>query len=266
MTHEYVTVQGGARLAYRFDGPAGAPVVVLSNSLMSTMAMWEPQLPALTRHFRVLRHDTRGHGASDTTPGPYTIAFLADDVIAMLDALGLGQVHFVGLSMGGMIGQQLGAVHGDRLRSLALCDTTSEMPDTSVWKERLEVARRDGVASLAESTIQRWFTPPFIAREPATVARIRAGIEATGLEGYLACSCAVRDVALRATLHLITTPTLIIAGESDPACTVAQAEVIHREIPGSRLEVIRDAAHLSNIEQPERFNSLLTGFLLAIKS
>ncbi len=265
MTHEYVTVQGGARLAYRFDGPADAPVVVLSNSLMSTMAMWEPQLPALTRHFRVLRHDTRGHGASDTTPGPYTIGFLADDVIAMLDALGLGQVHFVGLSMGGMIGQQLGAAYGDRLLSLALCDTTSEMPDSSVWKQRLETARRDGVASLAEGTIQRWFTPGFIAREPATVKRIRAGIEATGVEGYIACSCAVRDVAQTATLHLITTPTLIIAGEFDPACTVAQAEVIHREIAGSRLEVIRDAAHLSNLEQPERFNQLLTDFLLAPK-
>ena len=264
MTQQYVRVQGGARLAYRFDGPVDAPVVVLSNSLMSTMAMWEPQMPELTRDFRVLRYDTRGHGASETTPGPYTIPFLADDVIAMLDALGLERVHFAGLSMGGMIGQQLGAVYGKRLLSLALCDTTSEMPDSSVWKQRLDAVRNGGVAALTDGTIQRWFTPAFIARDPDTIARTRAGIEATSLEGYIACASAVRDVAQTSTLHLITTPTLIIAGELDPACTVAQAEVLHREIAGSRLEIIAGAAHLSNLEQPERFTSLLAGFLRSI--
>ena len=266
MSIQHVPVQGGARLAVRFDGPADAPVLVLSNSLMSTMAMWEPQMPALTRDYRVLRHDTRGHGASDTTPGPYTIAFLAEDVIAMLDALNLQKVHFAGLSMGGMIGQQLGAVHGDRLLSLALCDTTSEMPNRSLWEERFAVAQREGIAGLVDGTIQRWFTADFIARDPAAIQRVRTMILTTGLEGYLACAGAVRDVNQTATLSRIATPTLIIAGESDPACTVAQAEVLHREIPGSRLHVITEAAHLSNIEQPERFNELLIGFLRATRS
>jgi len=261
-----VPMKDGARLAYRFDGPAGAPVVVLSNSLMSTMAMWEPQMAALTRNFRVLRHDTRGHGASDTTPGPYTIASLTEDVIAMLDALGLKQVHFAGLSMGGMIGQQLGAQNGNRLLSLSLCDTTSEMPNRTLWEERFEAVRNGGVAALIEGTIQRWFTAGFIARDPATIGRVREMIATTGSEGYLACASAVRDVNQTATLSLITTPTLIIAGESDPACTVAQAELIHREIRGSQLQVIADAAHLSNLEQPARFNELLTAFLASIGS
>lgn len=266
MSIQYVTVQGGAKLAYRFDGPVDAPVVVLSNSLMSTMAMWEPQMPALTSRFRVLRHDTRGHGASDTTPGPYSIAFLSDDVIAMLDALGLARVHFVGLSMGGMIGQQLGAQYGERLLSLALCDTTSAMPDPSVWAERFATVKRDGVGALVEGTIQRWFTPGFIARDPATIARVRAMVAATGVQGYLACAAAVRDVAQTATLSRIKTPTLIIAGESDPACTVAQSEVIRRGIAGAQMHVIADAAHLSNLEQPERFNQLLTDFLGSIEN
>ena len=264
MSPQYVQMKDRARLAYRFDGPAEAPVVVLSNSLMSTMAMWEPQMEALTRNYRVLRHDTRGHGASDTTPGPYTIASLTDDVITMLDELGLKQVHFAGLSMGGMIGQQLGAQHGDRLRSLSLCDTTSEMPNRSLWEERFAAVRSGGVAALIDGTIQRWFTAGFIERDPATIGRVREMIATTKEEGYLACASAVRDVNQTATLSRITTPTLIIAGESDPACTVEQAQVIHREIRGSQLQVIADAAHLSNLEQPARFNALLTGFLASI--
>ncbi len=154
MDVEYKAVNG-ARLAYRLDGPAGAPVVMLGNSLAASMAMWQPQQGAL-RACRVLRFDTRGHGASEATPAPYSIAMLADDAIGLLDALGIARVHFVGLSLGGMIGQVLGARHADRLLSLVLCDTASDMRvQRAAWDERIATARRDGMAAIAGPTLQR---------------------------------------------------------------------------------------------------------------
>ncbi len=256
----------GAKIAYRIDGPSNKPVVVLSNSLMSTLAMWEPQMGVLTPHFRVLRYDTRGHGDSDTTPGPYTISMLADDVVAMLDALGIEKAHFVGLSKGGMIGQQFGARHGGRALSLSLCDTASEMPPRSMWEERFEIARRDGIEGLVDGTIKRWFTADFIERAPQEVDKVRSMIRRTGVDGYIACASAVRDMNQTAILSSIRVPTLIIVGESDPACTVAQSQVLHREIPGSQLTIIPRAAHLANIEQPDLFNDALIGFLLDVDS
>ena len=259
MTVQTHTVHG-ARLAYRFDGPADAPVVLLSNSLMSSMAMWQPQMDALAG-FRVLRMDTRGHGQSQATPGPYSIAMLAADVVGLLDARGLQRVHFVGLSMGGMIGQYLGAHHGERLLSLALCDTASEMPTIAMWNQRIESARRDGTAALAEATLQRWFTAPFIARAPAAIAAVRAMIAATPTEGYVGCASAVRDMSQTALLADIRVPTTVIVGEHDPACTVEQSRLLHERIAGSSLHVLADCAHLANIEQPEAFNRALLGFI-----
>jgi 3-oxoadipate enol-lactonase len=254
---------GGLRIAYRFDGPEGAPVVMLSNSLMSNMSMWEPQMAAHTAHFRVLRADTRGHGQTEATPGPYSIAMLAADALALMDALGLAKVHFVGLSKGGMIGQYLGARHADRIASLSLCDTASEMPTHAMWDARLQTAREAGIAGLLEGTIQRWFTAPFIARAPQAIDRVRAMILTTPVEGYIGCASAVRNMSQTALLKDISVPTTIIVGESDPACTVAQAEVLHQHIRGSSMTVLPDSAHLSNIEQPELFNQALLGFLKA---
>jgi 3-oxoadipate enol-lactonase len=251
----------GVDIAYRFDGPARGRIVLLSNSLMSNYDMWEWTVPALADRYRVLRYDTRGHGRSATTPGPYSIAMLADDAAALLDALGIPAAHFAGLSMGGMIGQQLGARYPDKVLSLALCDTASEMPPRSMWAERLEIARTQGIAGLAEGTIKRWFTEPFIRRAAGDIERVRRMILGTGVEGYIACACAVRDMAQTAMLLKIRAPTLVMTGRQDPACTVEHATVLHRVIEGSELVILEDAAHLANIEQPAAFNAALRAFI-----
>jgi 3-oxoadipate enol-lactonase len=251
----------GARIAFRFDGPAKGRVVLMSNSLMSSWEMWDWTMPALADRYRVLRYDTRGHGRSETTPGPYSIAGLADDAAGLLDALGIAAAHFVGLSMGGMIGQQLGARYPGRILSLALCDTASEMPPRTMWEERLAVARTQGTAALAESTIKRWFTQPFIVRAPEDIEKVRRMILGTGAEGYMACAAAVRDMAQTTMCLGIKAPTLVLTGRQDPACTVDQATVLHRVICGSEMVVLDDAAHLSNIEQPAAFNAALRGFI-----
>lgn len=254
-------VVNGARLAYRLDGVGEAPVVMLSNSLMSSHHMWAPQVPDLLRHYRVLRYDTRGHGASQTTPGLYSIEGLADDAAALISALGLEAVHFVGLSMGGMIGQQLAVRHPRRVLSLSLCDTASEMPPRSLWEERLQIAREQGIAGLVEGTLKRWFVAGFAQRDPMTITWVREMILGTGAPGYIACASAVRDMSQTHLLAGIRAPTQVIVGREDPACTLAASQVLAREIPGACLHVIDNAAHLANLEQPEIFTTLLLDFL-----
>jgi 3-oxoadipate enol-lactonase len=256
----HVTVNG-VETGYRFDGPEHGRVVLLSNSLMSNYTMWDWTVPALTDRYRVLRYDTRGHGRSGTTPGPYSIPLLADDAAALLDALGVASAHIVGLSMGGMIAQQLGARYGNKVLSLSLCDSASEMPPRSLWEERLAIAARDGIPGLVDSTLKRWFTEPFAARAPEDIAKVRAFILGTGVEGYMACACAVRDMAQTTMLLKIKAPTLVMTGRQDPACTVDQSTVMHRMIYGSRMVILEDAAHLSNIEQPQAFNQALRTFI-----
>jgi 3-oxoadipate enol-lactonase len=251
----------GVHIAYRFDGPETGRVVLLSNSLMSNYDMWDWTLPALTDRYRVLRYDTRGHGRSGTTPGAYTMEMLADDAAGLLDALGIKAAHVVGLSMGGMTGQQLGARYPDKVLSLALCDTASEMPPRSLWAERLETACQQGIAGLVEGTLKRWFTGPFIQRAPEDIAKVRAFILSTGAEGYIGCASAVRDMAQTTMLLKIKAPTLVMTGRQDPACTVDQSTVLHRMIDGSELVILEDAAHLSNIEQPQAFNRALRHFI-----
>lgn len=255
----------GVDIAYRFDGPPQGPVLLLSNSLMSNYDMWDWTVPALTDRYRVLRYDMRGHGRSGTTPGPYSMTQLADDAAALLEALALPPVHFAGLSMGGMVGQQLGARYPEKVRSLALCDTASEMPPRNLWEERLETARTQGVAGLVDGTIQRWFTAPFIARAPQDIAKVRAFILSTGAEGYIACASAVRDMAQSTMLLKIKAPTLVMTGRQDPACTVDQATVLHRVIAHSELLILEDAAHLANIEQPQAFNQALRRFIDSVE-
>ncbi len=251
----------GVELAYRFDGCESGRVVMMSNSLMSDHTMWDITVGALADRYRVLRYDTRGHGRSETTPGPYSIDLLADDARALMDALAIERAHIVGLSMGGMIAQNLGARFPERVLSLALCDTASEMPPRSLWAERFAVARSQGVAGLVDSTIQRWFTAPFIARAPEAIEKVRRMILGTGTEGYIACGSAVRDMAQTTMLLKVKAPSLILVGRHDPACTVEQSTVLHRMIDGSQMVVLEDAAHLSNIEQPEAFNRALRAFI-----
>ena len=159
----------GVDVAYRYDGPKDGRVLLIANSLMANGSMWDWNVPALADRYRVLRYDKRGHGGSEVSPGPYSIAQLADDAVGLLDALGIEKAHFMGLSIGGMIGQQLGARYPERIYSLSLCNTASEMPPRSLWEERFEIAKSQGIAGLVDGTIKRWFTAPFIERAPQDI-------------------------------------------------------------------------------------------------
>jgi len=260
MTVETADV-GGCRIAYRFDGPVGAPVVVFSNSLSSNLSMWDDQIAALAAQYRVLRYDQRGHGQSAVTSSPYSFDLLADDVHALLRRLGLGPVHFVGLSMGGMTGQNLAVRYPEMLKSLVLCDTSAHMPPPEMWDKRITLARNGGMAATSDSTLARWFTGNFHAARPDAIARVRQMIETTPVEGYAGCCMAIRDMNQIADLSRIAAPTCVMVGAEDPSTPVLASELIHREIGGSELVIIEDAAHLSNIEKPEAFNAALTGFL-----
>lgn len=246
---------------YRLDGPEDGPVVMLSNSLMSNYTMWEAQMDALTEKYRVLRYDQRGHGGTETTPGPYTIKLLAEDANALIEVLGLGPIHFVGLSMGGFTGQMLAVLHPRNVLSLCLSDTACIMQPASLWDERIETARMEGIKALMPGTLDRWFTPPFHETGTEQLAKVREMILGTGVDGYIGCAEAIRDMSICDNLPEISVPTLVLVGREDPACPVESAEVLHKGIKGSELVVIEQSAHLPNIEQTARFNELLTGFL-----
>ena len=251
----------GVTMNYRLEGPDDGPVVMLSNSLMSDLTMWDGQVPALANRYRVLRYDTRGHGATEATSPPYSIELLVDDARALLDALDIGAVHFVGLSLGGMIGQLFAIRHPGLLKSLVLCDTSSHMPPESLWEDRIQTAENDGIEALAPATIERWFTEPFHERGAAEIERVRHMIRKTGRPGYIGCCRAIQAMNQTAILSAITTPTLVLVGADDASTPVAASETIHRAIEGSELVVLDDAAHLSNVEQPEAFNRAVIGFL-----
>jgi 3-oxoadipate enol-lactonase len=252
----------GINIAYRIDGQTnGAPTVILSNSLMSSVDMWNDNIAALTEKYRVVRYDTRGHGQTEVTPAPYSIALLAQDLVGLMDALHIKKAHLVGLSMGGMICQYVGANHPDRVLSLGLCDTASEMPPRSLWEDRFATAKAQGIAGLVDGTLKRWFVAGFAAAAPDKVNAVRSMILKTPLEGYLGCASAVRDMAQSTMLLKIKAPTLVLVGKDDPACTVDQAIVLHRMIAHSSMVVLDNAAHLSNIEKPNEFNSALLNFL-----
>jgi 3-oxoadipate enol-lactonase len=251
----------GVEIAYRLDGPEAAPVVMLSNSLATNFTMWDAQMPALADRYRVLRYDQRGHGGSQATEPPYSFDMLLEDARGLLLALGIGKVHFCGLSMGGMTGQLFGAKYPGMLRSLVLCDTASKMPDPAAFNARIKVARGDGMASLAPSTLERWFTAPYRAKTKREMDRVGAMIASTPVEGFAGCCNAIAAMDQTHLLAGIKVPTLIIVGADDPGTTVAHSEIIHREIVGSKLVVLKNAAHLSNIEQAAGFNAALRTFL-----
>ena len=239
------------------------PWLVLSHSLCCDGTMWQPQRAALEPHFTVLRFDTRGHGRSAVPPGPYTFEQLTDDVLGLLDALEIGHAHFCGLSMGGMIGQHLALKAPGRLDRLVLADTTSRMPPEArpLWAERIRVAQEQGMAAHVEPTLERWFTTPYRAAHPEVMETIGALIRATPVAGYVGCAEAISRIDLTGRLSEVKAPTLVIVGGEDTGTPPAMAEAIAAAIPGARLEIIPDAAHLSNIEQADAFNRLLLDFL-----
>jgi 3-oxoadipate enol-lactonase len=256
-------VANGIVTHYVMEGPAGAPVVTLSHSLAAGLEMWEPQIPALTARCRVLRYDTRGHGGSEVPPGPYTLDMLADDLLGLLAALGVERTHFIGLSMGGMIGQAVVLKRPDVLASLVLADTSCRMPPESgpLWDARIALAESRGMAALAEGTIERWFTGPFIERVPEVIDRVRMLIRTTPPQGFIGCAQAIRVLDYAARLHEIRVPTLIVVGQEDQGTPVAASELMHAAITGSKLVILPSAAHLSNVEQAERFNQAVLDFL-----
>jgi len=253
----------GISVNYTFDGPANAPVVTLSNSLATNLGMWEPTLPALTSRFRVLRYDTRGHGQTEAPRGAYTLEQLAEDALGLLRALDVQRTHWVGLSLGGMIGQTLALKAPDALMSLSLCDTSSRLPADAkpMWDERIRTAETKGMEPLVESTLARWFTAPFRERHKDVVDRVATMIRTTPVAGYAGCCQAIAALNLTDRLSAIKLPTVVIVGEDDPGTPVAASRVIADNIKGARLDIIPAAAHLSNMEQPEAFNRALSGFL-----
>jgi 3-oxoadipate enol-lactonase len=241
-------------LNHRFDGRDDAPVVVLSNSLGTTLSMWEPQLPALTTRFRVLRYDQRGHGASGSPPGPYSFDDLGRDVLQLLDGLGLDRVSFCGVSMGGMTGMWLGANAPERVDRLVLSCTSAGFGSPETWEERMELVRREGVGALVEATMERWFTAEFRSRRPEVVERFARWLATTDREGYLACCAALRDWDFAARLPEISAPALVIAGQHDPSTPPEHGQLIAESVPGARLLVL-EAAHIANVERADEWNA-----------
>jgi 3-oxoadipate enol-lactonase len=252
----------GINHEYELAGPEGAPVVVLSHSLSATQRMWDAQMGNLTDRYRVLRYDLRGHGGTQAVEGAYTFAMLADDVVGLLRALKISRCHFVGLSIGGMIGQTLALRRDPEIASIMLCATTSRIPAEAqpLWDERIRIARTQGMSALAQPTLDRWLSKEFQQQQPSEADRIRQMIANSPVAGYAGCGAAIRTLDVTDQIKAITLPTFIIAGKNDPSTPAAASEVIHREIKGSQLLVL-DAMHFCNVEQAQAFNKAMRGFL-----
>jgi 3-oxoadipate enol-lactonase len=251
-----------ARIHYDVAGPLGAPALVFSNSLGATLSMWDPQMPAFEKQFRVLRYDTRGHGQSSVTPGPYTIERLGHDVLALLDTLKLDRVFFCGLSMGGQTGMWLALNAADRFHKLVLCNTAAKIGTPDVWNTRIEGVRKGGMKSISSAVMERWFSADYRTKSPDVVASTKLMLEGTNPDGYIANCAAIRDFDAREAVAAINVPTLVIAGTHDAATTPADGRYLAGHIAGARY-VELNAAHLSNIETSDRFNTELSAFLLS---
>jgi 3-oxoadipate enol-lactonase len=257
-----IEADDGCSIHVETEGRERAHVLMLSNSLGTTLQMWNCQVAAFTEHFRLVRYDARGHGESGVPPGPYTMERLGRDVLAILDALQIEKTSWCGLSMGGMVGQWLAATAPSRVQRLVLSNTASYFPDKSVWNERLRLVREKGIAAFAPQNMERWFTKQFRERSSDVVARVQEMFASTPLEGYLACGAAVRDMDHRELLPKIRAPTLVVAGKYDQATPPEANEYISNSIPGARFALL-DAAHLSNIEQPQHYTRTVLDFLLS---
>jgi 3-oxoadipate enol-lactonase len=257
-----INADDGCAIHVEVEGPERAPVLMLSNSLGTNLRMWDVQVAPFTQHFRLVRYDRRGHGQSDVPKGPYSMERLGRDVLAILDALKIERINWCGLSMGGMVGMWLGANAPNRINRLILSNTSSYMADSAPWPARIAAAREQGLAALVEATLDRWFTKAFRERAPQAIEPIRKMFVATNVEGYVGCVEAIRAMDHRPLLPKISAPTLVIAGREDPGTTLQAGEYIAQQIPGAKLAVL-EAAHISNIEQPQAYSDTVLGFLLA---
>lgn len=257
----------GVDLAYRIDGEAERPWLILSNSIATDHGVWAPQIEALARSFRVVRYDTRGHGASSAPPGPYGFGDLAGDVVALMDHLGIAQSTFVGISLGGMTGLGLALDHPNRFDRFVCADARADAPDAykQIWRPNIDTARAKGMAALVEPTLQRWFSEGFRA-DPSShqvLSDAATMISRTSVEGYAGCANALMSLDFLPRLHTISVPSLFIVGEHDPAAPVAVMKDMSTTTPGSSFTVIENAAHLANLEQPDAFNAAFLGWLEA---
>jgi 3-oxoadipate enol-lactonase len=251
----------GCSIHVEIEGPEQAPVLMLSNSLGTNLHMWDQQVAPFTRHFRLVRYDRRGHGKSDVPKGPYSMDRLGRDVIAILDSLGIARVNWCGLSMGGMVGQWLGAHAPNRIDKLILSNTACYYADKTLWVDRIKTVREKGLAAIAETNMERWFTKAFRENPPPAMAAIRAMFLATKPQGYIGCIEAIRDMDHRPLLPQIKAPTLVIAGRHDAATPLAANEFIREQVPGAQL-VILNAAHIANMELPKLYADTVLEFLL----
>jgi 3-oxoadipate enol-lactonase len=242
------------------EGPEDASVLVLSNSLGTTLAMWNEQAQALNERFRLLRYDHRGHGGSPVPPGPYRIDDLGRDVLVLLDRLEVERFSFCGLSIGGMVGMWLAGETPERVERLVLCCTSARFPPDT-FDSRARKVRAEGVSAIADAVVERWFTPAFRTSRPDVVEWARRMLLGTPAEGYAGCCKAIRDADLSDSVGTISAPTLVISGADDPAAPPYQAELIRDSILGASLEVIPDAAHLANIERPEAISQAILDHL-----
>jgi len=254
---------GPLRLMAALDGPPGAPVLVLGNSIGTTRAVWEPQAAALRAHFRLLRFEYPGHGGRPAPAGPYSIGDLAGGVLALLDAHQVERALYCGISLGGMIGMWLAAHAPERIAGLGLCCTSAYLD--LAWAQRAALVRSQGMGPVADQAAGRWFTLAFRRREPAVVAIIVGAMRAVDPEGYAGCCEAIGGMDQRGSLGSITAPTLVIAGAEDPATPPWHGAVIASGISGSRLRVIRGASHLANVSAPGEVTAALLGHLLAVR-
>lgn len=251
----------GIELFYALSGPDEAPVVVFSNSIGTTLDMWDGLVPALADRYRCLRYDTRGHGHSPVVDRPIGIADLADDLAGLLDALDIAKAHVVGLSLGGMTAQAFALKYPERLDRLVLMATAAHLPPPEAWRGRAETVRAQGMGAIVEAVIPRWFTPSFIQQAPDRVAAVRERFLANDPRGYARCCEAIAAMDLRGDISRIAALTLILAGADDPATPVAMMAEIRDRIAGAVLHVLPEAAHLLAIEQSETVTATLTRFL-----
>lgn len=238
------------RLVGTLDGPDGAPVLVLGNSLGTSRAIWDCQAPAFAERFRLLRYELPGHGGTPSPPGPYTIDDLGAGVLALLDAHGVDTAAYCGISLGGMIGMWLAASAPDRITALGLVCTSAYLPPASGWLDRAGQVRAAGMGSISAASLGRWFTPAFTAREPGLVRAFASDLERIDVEGYAGCCAAIAGMDLRGRLGTISAPTLVISGELDPSTPPAHGAAIASAVRGARLRVVRGSAHLANLSSP----------------
>jgi 3-oxoadipate enol-lactonase len=263
MDISYFTTGDGCRLAYRIDGPADAPVLVLSNSIGTTLHMWDGQIDQLAERHRVLRYDTRGHGRSDAPPGGYSLDRLGRDVIELLEFLGFDRVRFCGLSFGGLIAQWLGVFAPERIERLILANTSSYLGPPAQWDEQIaSVQAADDMSAIAEMFLANWFPPGLLEAGDERIEPFRATLLSMRREGLIGCFAAIRDADLRRPIQLISCPTLVIASENDTVTLPEHGELIAQTIPGATL-VVLPAVHMANVERPEEFLKATVEFLFA---